>query len=314
MPQADFVGRAVCAGCHAGETARGKARITTWRCRRRTSDTVLGDFDNASITHFGVTSTFFRKDGKFFVRTDGPDGTLHDYDIAYTFGVYPLQQYLIAFPGGRYQALPLAWDSRPKDQGGQRWFHLYPGERLSRRRSAALDRDEPDLELMCADCHSTNLRRNYDPSTDSYHTSWSEIDVSCEACHGPGSRHVAWAKEPSAQPPDDKQGSRGLPRRPERRALGARSGDRHGKAHGAAFLECRDRDLRSLSQPPARDCLHLRLWPSAARQRDPQPAGRRRSTFPTGRSRRRTTSTAPSCRARCSPWASLAPTVTTRTA
>jgi hypothetical protein len=58
------------------------------------------------------------------VRTDGPDGALRDYPIAYTFGVYPLQQYLIAMPGGRLQALGVAWDSRPKEQGGQRWFHL----------------------------------------------------------------------------------------------------------------------------------------------------------------------------------------------
>ena len=77
----------------------------------------------------------------------GPDGALHDYEIAYTFGVYPLQQYLIAFPGGRYQALGIAWDSRPKDQGGQRWFHLYPDQKLQARRPAALDRARPDLEL-----------------------------------------------------------------------------------------------------------------------------------------------------------------------
>ena len=72
---------------------------------------------------------------------------LHDYKIDYTFGVYPLQQYLIAFPGGRWQALSLAWDSPPAGQGGQRWFHLYPDEKVDARRRAALDRDQPELEL-----------------------------------------------------------------------------------------------------------------------------------------------------------------------
>ena len=124
---ATFVGRDRCAGCHQAETAAWRGSHHDLAMQEATSDTVLGNFDNASIVHFGVTSTFFRKDGKFFVRTDGPDGSLHDYAIAYAFGVYPLQQYLIAFPGGRYQALPLAWDSRPKDQGGQHWLHLYPG-------------------------------------------------------------------------------------------------------------------------------------------------------------------------------------------
>jgi len=92
--------------------------------------TILGDFADAKLEYFGVATTFFRDGDRFMVRTDGPDGAPHDYPIAYTFGVYPLQQYLIAFPGGRLQALGIAWDSRSKEQGGQRWFHLYPGHQL----------------------------------------------------------------------------------------------------------------------------------------------------------------------------------------
>ena len=91
---------------------------------------MLGDFANAQLEHFGVATSFFRDGAKFIVRTDGPDGALHDYQIAYTFGVYPLQQYLVAFPGGRLQAFGIAWDSRPDDQGGQRWVRLYPGQQL----------------------------------------------------------------------------------------------------------------------------------------------------------------------------------------
>jgi hypothetical protein len=72
----------------------------------------------AQLEDFGVTATFFRDGEKFLVRTDGPDGALHGYPIAYTIGVCPLQQYLVAFPG-RYQALAIAWDSRPKGQGGR---------------------------------------------------------------------------------------------------------------------------------------------------------------------------------------------------
>ena len=37
---------------------------------------VLGDFGDATVDHYGVRSRFFRKDGKFFVETDGPDGKL----------------------------------------------------------------------------------------------------------------------------------------------------------------------------------------------------------------------------------------------
>ncbi len=159
-----------------------------------------------ALTHFGVTSTFYRKDGKFYVRTDGPDGGLQDYEVAYTFGAYPLQQYLVAFPGGRYQALGLAWDSRPAAEGGQRWFHLYPNEEIPFSDPLHWTGPNQTWNYMCADCHSTDLRKNFDLATNSYRTTWSEIDVSCEACHGPSSSHVAWARAPESAPAGDKHG------------------------------------------------------------------------------------------------------------
>ena len=125
-----FIGGQICAGCHVPETESWRGSHHALAMQVATPNTVLGDFTVAKLDHFGVLSTFYRDGNKFMVRTDGPDGALHDYAIAYTFGVYPLQQYLIAFPGGRYQALGIAWDSRPKEQGGQRWFHLYPDQKL----------------------------------------------------------------------------------------------------------------------------------------------------------------------------------------
>ena len=83
----------------------------------QSADLALGDFKNASLVYNGITSTFFTDNNRLMARTDGPDGRLHDYPIAYTFGVTPLQQYLVAFPGGRYQALSIAWDARPKAEG-----------------------------------------------------------------------------------------------------------------------------------------------------------------------------------------------------
>jgi hypothetical protein len=161
--------------------------------------TMLGDFSGAEFEHFGVTTTFFRDGDKFMVRTDSPDGASHEYEIAYTFGVYPLQQYLIAFPGGRLQALGIAWDSRPKDQGGQRWFHLYPNQKLKPGDPLHWTGRDETWNYQCADCHSTDLKMNYDLATNTYATTWTDVDVSCEACHGPGSRHVAWANSAAAK-------------------------------------------------------------------------------------------------------------------
>jgi predicted CXXCH cytochrome family protein len=188
---AGFVGAQVCAGCHAAEAERWKNSHHARAMQKATEATVLGDFTGATFEHFGLVTTFSRAGDKFLVHTDGPAGALHDYEIAYTFGVYPLQQYLIAFPGGRYQALGIAWDSRPKEQGGQRWFHLYPGQKLPAGDRLHWTGRDQTWNYMCADCHSTGLTKNYDLNTDSYTTSWSDVDVACEACHGPGSRHVA---------------------------------------------------------------------------------------------------------------------------
>lgn len=160
-----------------------------------TPGTVLGDFNGATFRYGEITSRFFRRDGGFYVNTDGPDGKLADFQIRYVFGVTPLQQYLIAFPDGRMQALGIAWDSRPKEKGGQRWFHLYPEERLKAGESLHWTGLDQTWNFMCAECHSTELRKNYNGSNDTYATTWAEIDVSCEACHGPGSSHVKWAKE-----------------------------------------------------------------------------------------------------------------------
>ena len=199
---AAFVGAAACAECHRTEAERWGGSHHARAMQVADAAAVRGDFSGATFAYAGTTSTFFRRDGKFFVRTDGPGGDLREYEIAYTFGFYPLQQYLIAFPGGRHQALGIAWDDRPATAGGQRWFHLYPDEKVTHDDVLHWTRPSQNWNGMCADCHSTDLRRGYRAATDTFETAWSEINVACEACHGPGSRHVAWARAgaPAADP------------------------------------------------------------------------------------------------------------------
>lgn len=189
LEETRFVGRQTCATCHADEDRLWQGSHHDQAMQEATEATVLGDFDGATITQLGVTSTFFRRDGRFFVRTDGPDGKLAEYPVAYTFGVAPLQQYLVEMPGGRLQALPLCWDEK-----GRRWFHLYPDEAIPAGDSLHWTGANQNWNFMCADCHSTGLRKGYRAGENVYKTTWSEIDVSCEACHGPGSRHVGWAR------------------------------------------------------------------------------------------------------------------------
>lgn len=191
---ANFVGSGACAGCHADAYRGWSTSQHALAMQPATEQTVLGDFSGSRFEWQGVTSEFFRRDGRFVVRTDGPDGALADFEVRHTFGVLPLQQYLLELPGGRLQALSIAWDTRPKEQGGQRWFHLYPDERIDHQDELHWTRRQQNWNYMCADCHSTNLQKNYDAGSDSYATTWSEISVGCEACHGPGGTHVALAE------------------------------------------------------------------------------------------------------------------------
>lgn len=188
--ESPYVGAQVCAGCHQAEAADWHGSDHDLAMQPASPATVLGDFNDATFDYFGIVSTFFRKNDTFYVRTDNANGTLADFPIAYTFGVYPLQQYLIELPGGRLQALSIVWDTRLENEGGQRWYHLYPEEPIRAGDELHWTGLNQNWNFMCADCHSTNLQKNYDLDADSYATTWSEIDVGCEACHGPGKSHV----------------------------------------------------------------------------------------------------------------------------
>ncbi|MGO9514762.1 MAG: tetratricopeptide repeat protein [Steroidobacteraceae bacterium] len=194
MVDARFVASEACAGCHGNAYAAWKSSQHARAMQAATPETVLGNFTAARFRYAGVESIFFQRDGKYFVHTDGADGKLADFEIRYTFGVEPLQQYLIEFPDGRLQALSIAWDTRPKARGGQRWFHLYPNDKVDYRDELHWTRYSQNWNFMCADCHSTGVRKNYDIAANTFHTTRTEISVGCEACHGPGSAHIDWAR------------------------------------------------------------------------------------------------------------------------
>jgi hypothetical protein len=121
-----YVGSGACVSCHADQAERWRRSQHHDAMAEAAGETVLGNFDDSTFTYAGTTSTFFKRDGRFVVRTDGRDGRLAEFTIKYTFGVSPLQQYLVEFPDGRIQALSIAWDSRAKKDGGQRWFICIP--------------------------------------------------------------------------------------------------------------------------------------------------------------------------------------------
>ncbi|NDP28004.1 MAG: tetratricopeptide repeat protein [Flavobacterium sp.] len=149
------------------------------------ASTVKGDFNNITLTADGVTSRFYKKGTKYFINTEGDDGKNHDFEVKYIFGFTPLQQYLVQFPDGRMQVPRLSWDVNKK-----KWFNQYAGQKIPSHDWLHWTGNAQNWNTMCATCHSTNLRKNYDIKTDRYKTSYSIINVSCESCHGAGKQHV----------------------------------------------------------------------------------------------------------------------------
>ena len=187
------VNSAVCEECHKKEHAAWSNSHHSWALRLPTPENVLGNFDDAVFDHKGVRSRFFRRDGEFFIETDGPDGKPAEFEIKYTVGVEPLQQYLVELDKGRLQALDVAWDS-----GEKRWFHLYPDQKLKPGDGFHWSGPYKNWQARCAECHQTDFKKNFSPKTARYQSKWSELTIGCEACHGPGSSHVEWAKDAEA--------------------------------------------------------------------------------------------------------------------
>lgn len=189
-----FTGSEACKACHAGEYAQWQGSHHDLAMQLPTPETVLGDFDDATFSYNGVSTRFYREGDKYKIQTDGEDGKLTDFTVEYVFGVYPLQQYLLPLSRGRLQALSIAWDSRPAAEGGQRWYHLYSEEeKIDYRDPLHWTGPYQNWNTRCAECHSTDLVKNYNPAERSFDTTFAEIDVGCEGCHGPGEKHLELA-------------------------------------------------------------------------------------------------------------------------
>lgn len=188
-----FVGDQTCQSCHEGEVAAWQGSHHDYAMKEAGPASVLGDFGDVTFTHRGDTYRFFQRDSLYMVEAPGPDGEQALYRITHTFGWEPLQQYLVDFGKGKLQALNIAWDTERKQ-----WFALNPEEDIAHGDWLHWTGGAMNWNTMCADCHSTNLQQNYIAEADSFHTTWASINVSCEACHGPGRKHVEFVQSEEA--------------------------------------------------------------------------------------------------------------------
>lgn len=182
-----YVGSLQCKECHQEQYADWLTSDHYKAMQHASEQTVLGNFDDVTYTADGITSRFFKKDGKFFINTQDETGKYKDYEVLFTFGHYPLQQYITQFDGGKMQVFRQSWDSRQ-----HKWFHQYAGEKIAPDDYLHWTNAGQNWNLMCSSCHSTNLQKNLNPFEDTYNTTYSELTVGCESCHGQGKQHVSF--------------------------------------------------------------------------------------------------------------------------
>jgi len=187
-----YIGEEACKSCHETEYNLWSGSHHDWAMKIASMETVLGNFNDQEVILDGV-SYHFTKDGEDFVaNVNETDGSVETYVIDYTFGVTPLQQYITRLKDGKHQVLRASWDSKDN-----KWFHQYKDQKFQPNDWLHWTQGGQRWNTMCAECHSTDLKKNYDWMADTFHTTWSSINVSCEACHGPGKQHVDWAEGPA---------------------------------------------------------------------------------------------------------------------
>ncbi len=184
---AKMVDEQQCRGCHSEQMKDWQGSHHQLAMKEANAETMLGDFNNVTFKAQNETTRFSRKDDGFWVNTPGIDGKNADFKVAYTFGIAPLQQYLIEVGEGRLQALGVAWDTEKN-----RWFHLYPGQGVNFKNPLHWSKPSQNANFMCVECHTTGYKRNFDAAKNTFDSQWNSLGVGCQACHGPASNHLEW--------------------------------------------------------------------------------------------------------------------------
>jgi len=190
-----YVGSEACADCHSKETQDWQQSHHFQAMKHANAESVLGNFDNSRFKYFGRETRFIREESEttqaYFVVTENQRGESEKFKVDYTLGYTPLQQYLVTFPDGRIQTLPFAWDTRPEAEGGQRWFHIYDNDDIKPDDPLFWTRPLQNWNHMCAECHTTQYSKNFNDKLNTFDSTWLEVGVGCESCHGPGSLHLS---------------------------------------------------------------------------------------------------------------------------
>lgn len=178
-----YLGAQKCKECHEDQFTDWKKSDHFYSMQKATEEYVKANFETTYAAD-GIEYQFSKSDSVYQVQIT-ESGKSHTYNVAYTFGWHPLQQYLLQTENGKFQTLRASWDTDKNI-----WFHQNAGTIVEPHDWLSWSKGGQNWNTMCSSCHSTHVEKNYDAVKDSYHTTYKEINVACESCHGPGRDHL----------------------------------------------------------------------------------------------------------------------------
>lgn len=171
--EAFYVGSEKCKECHLDIYVGWRSTFHPYKFQRISENNVVGDFSrNNNMTFDGKTTTMFKDDEGYFIRTTGPDDKERDYKIGYVIGGFWKQLYVTEFPNGELHILPVVWVVETQSWSKSDYW------------------SKTIYQYSCSGCHTTGMQLNFDEATDTFSTTWADLGVACESCHGPGSNHL----------------------------------------------------------------------------------------------------------------------------
>lgn len=191
--QEAYVGSQKCNECHENQFNDWKKSDHFYSMQKATAEFVKADFESVYAAD-GIDYVFSKTDSSYHVKITEA-GISNTYLVAYTFGWHPLQQYLLETENGKFQTLRASWDTEKNI-----WFHQNAGTIVEPHDWLSWSQGGQNWNTMCSSCHSTHVQKNYDAQKDSFSTTYKEINVACESCHGSGRGHLLAQESGSKDP------------------------------------------------------------------------------------------------------------------
>jgi len=176
------VGAAACAKCHAVINHQWAGSLHGKMMRRATTESVEGDFSRGKVALHGSSYVVQHRDGKYYVTESELNNKATEHLIDYTLGSKRIQHYLTTLPDGRVLILPTTWDNIAK-----KWVHVGDVQNPEEDASGPIQ----VWNKSCYSCHVSQADKNFDAQQLRYQTTWQDLGINCESCHGPGREHVA---------------------------------------------------------------------------------------------------------------------------